>query len=115
MRISDWSSDVWSSDLSPGRAPRPKALSDGQRKGGRSPLSLFGDRRHRLRRCVGIILVHLHDPAADMAVRPAVEEIDEQAYSGPDPEEDDALVSEVEEELNTTPKTARRRGPMGRA
>src|SRR3546814_3575991 len=101
MRISDWSSDVWSSDLSPGRAPRPKALSDGQRKGGRSPLSLFGDRRHRLRRCVGIILVHLHDPAADMAARPAVEEIDEQADRGPDQEEDDARSEEHTSELQS--------------
>src|SRR3546814_6749806 len=106
MDISDWGSDVCSSDLScgpstadcsPGRAPRPKALSDGQRKGGRSPLSLFGDRRHRLRRCVGIILVLLHDPEADMAARPAVEKIDEQADRGPEQEEDDALVIEVEE------------------
>src|SRR3546814_13631191 len=78
------------------------------RSGGRSPLSLFGDRRHRLRRCVGIILVHLHDPAADMAARPAVEEIDEQADRGPDQEEDDALVIEVEEEIDAARDRDRR-------
>src|SRR3546814_14158190 len=43
-----------------------------------------------------------------MAARPAVEEIDEQADRGPDQEEDDALVIEVEEEIDAARDRDRR-------
>src|SRR3546814_3354821 len=61
--------------------------------------------RHRLGRRVGVVLVNVDNPAADVAARPAVEEIDDETDRGPDQEEDDALVIEVEEQIDAAQRS----------
>src|SRR3546814_5870496 len=64
--------------------------------------TLVRSRRDRRRRGVRIVLVHLDMAQADMAAPAAVEEIDDQPDRGPDQEEVDALLVEVEKQIDAT-------------
>ena len=88
----------------------------GKRKGAEAPFPIFRsvDRRDRLRRGVGIVLVDLDNPAPDMAARAAVAEIDGETDGGPDQEEDDALVIEAGEQIDAAEDRGRRDEPHDR-
>jgi hypothetical protein len=75
---------IFSDSQSPLRPNKEEAAPSARNRPDQSLTSIPPrQRRHRLRRNVGIVLVHVDHPAPDMAVIAAVEEIDHQADHRP--------------------------------